>query len=514
MDKIDKNNHKIFSLADGKLLLIILTAFFLRLYHLGYHNLWYDEVITLIKISSPNILQIWNPPLYYIILAGWVKIFGFSEVSLRFPSLLFSLVCVPVIYLLGKELFNKSAGIFASFITALSPFQLWYAQEARSYSLLVFLGLLSSYFQYLFINRGQNKFLYWCIAFAILGIYTHPYYILFIISQLICCVICMRKRWSVKMLIASLLVPLSFIPIMQRSWIRLSAVMKNYWISTPSWKSLLISIENFNLGYNSHLLTYFTFNILSLIIFVMAIWSVKKKAISRKGAIFCFSLFILPLLFALTFSRLIIPIYFDRGLIISTPFYYLILGLGISAFRKKLLRFLVVIFTFFLVTVGVYGFVKDWMPTDIFHHRGVYLKKPIKPAVKFIEKNSGPEDIIAFTHDSVKLPFIWYSEGRSYVFFGGYKKGKKPSFGRFRFIFGPESVTPSYKQPRKESEFNVPLVKVSELEFKKLFVLACDWPRSGSLDDNSSTVKEKLDEIFNLEMKREFDGLWVYVYGK
>ncbi|MCK4809538.1 MAG: glycosyltransferase family 39 protein [Candidatus Omnitrophica bacterium] len=497
-----------------ELWLIIVVAFSLRVYHLGYHDLWYDEVITLIKISKPDILQLWNPPLYYIILAGWVKIFGFSEVSLRFPSLLFSLACVPAIYLLGKELFNKSAGIFASLITALSPFQLWYAQEARSYSLLAFLGLLSSYSQFLFINRKQNKFLYWCIAFAILGVYTHPYYIFFAISQLICCVICMRKRWSVKMLIASLLVSLSFIPIMRKSWIRLSAVMENYWISTPSWKSLLISIENFNLGYNSHLLTYFIFDILSLILVIAVVWSVKKKAVSRKGIIFCFSLFILPLIFTFTFSRLIVPIYFDRGLIISTPFYYLILGLGISAFRKKILRFSVIILILTFLTVGIYGFLKGWMPTKQIHHVGVHPKKPIEPVVEFIKKNSAPEDIIAFTNDSVKLPFIWYSEGRNYVFFSGHKKGVKPSFGKFRFIFGPKSVTPSYRQPRKEDEFNIPLGKVNELEFKKLFVLACDWPRSGNLDKNSSTVKEKLDEIFNLEMKREFDGLWVYKYGK
>ncbi len=239
--------NKLLALIPYELWLIIVTAFFLRVYHLGYHDLWYDEIVTLTKIFNLNFLKAWNPPLYYAILAGWVKIFGLSEVSLRFPSLLFSLACIPITFLLGKELFNKSAGLYASLITALSPFHLWYAQEARAYSAMLFFGILSAYFQFLFIKRQKNKFLCLYVIFSIFGLYTHPYYLFFIIAQLICCLICLPKKYSLKIFIISMLFPLSFIPLAQKFWVRLFLVKKAYWILPPSWKSFLITIENLDI---------------------------------------------------------------------------------------------------------------------------------------------------------------------------------------------------------------------------------------------------------------------------
>ena len=53
---------------------------------------------------------------------------------------------VLLIYKFGKELFNKNAGLIAALIMAVSVFQIKYSQEARTYSLIVFLTLLSNYF--------------------------------------------------------------------------------------------------------------------------------------------------------------------------------------------------------------------------------------------------------------------------------------------------------------------------------------------------------------------------------
>ena len=514
MNKISKKFHNLYNSAYWQLSIIILIAFMLRIYRLGYHDLWYDEIITLTKIPHLNFLRVWNPPLYFALLAGWVKIFGFSEISLRFPSLLFSLACIPIIFLLGKEIFNKSAGLYASLIIVLSPFQLWYAQEARAYSTMLFLGLLSSYFQALFINREQHKYLFGYTISTILGLYTHPYYVLFFIAQLICLFIYCARNWSKKILVTILLIGLSFIPLIQKYSIRLAQVISGYWIPSPDWNSLLITVENLLLGYNSRVSAYLISDILTLILFISAIWFVRQRKDSRRGFIFCLILFVVPIILAFLFSKLFVPIYFDRGLIVCSPYYYLILGLGISAFRKKVAKSSAIISIFLLLVIGVNGFVKNWLPSDFFHHVGAPPKKPIKPIVEFINKNSGSDDVIAFTNDSIMLPFIWYAHGKD-VFYADRRGDDINHFlERYRFLFGPGSTTPSYKRLRKENKFNVVFYKIKELEFERLWVLACDWSRDGSLDENSLLIREWLNKNFNLELEKEFDGVWVYRYAK
>src|SRR3989338_2125771 len=103
-------------------LLLFSIFFFLRLYKLGYHDLWYDEICTIGYAKYP--WGNWNAPLYWIILHFWIKIFGISEFSLRFPSLIFSFLSVILVFLLGKKLFGKQAGIIASIFIGLSPFHL------------------------------------------------------------------------------------------------------------------------------------------------------------------------------------------------------------------------------------------------------------------------------------------------------------------------------------------------------------------------------------------------------
>jgi len=510
-----KKLSSFFIMIPFQLWLVIVVAFFLRLYHLGYNDLWYDEIITLIKLVHLNFIKVWNPPLYYAFLAGWVKIFGFSEFSLRFPSLLFNLACVPLVFLLGKELFNKSTALYASILFALSPFQLWYAQEARVYAFMLFCGLVSAYFQFLFMDRRKNKFLYGAIIFCISGLYSHPYYVFFAITQFICYLI-FNKNKSAKILMVLLLIPLAFLPLLRITCFRLFWVLQSYWMPSPSWKSFLTTIENFTLGYNNNLWVYWLSDLLVLILVSMAVWFVSRRKIIKEKFMFCSFLFVMPMILAFLFSKLLVAVYFDRGLIFTAPYYYLILALGLHALSKKIVKSFFAAFAFLLLVVSIYGFFNNFMPTEHLHHVGAYIKKPIKPVVEFIKRNSGPNDIVAFTNQSIALPFIWYSEGKDAYFLGPMIKRNivvKP-YGKYRFFFVPESKTASYNRKMAGSDFYIPLHKVDKIKFEKLWVLSCNWQRDGNLDGNSLRVIKFLGENFHMDLRKEFDGLWLYRYEK
>ena len=96
---------------------ILLLAFALRLTGLADRSIWWDEGIGVWLARMPVLESIrWtagdvHPPLYYVLLRGWWLLVGAfpegSEFVLRFPSVMFSFLAVPLIYRLGKVLAQR-----------------------------------------------------------------------------------------------------------------------------------------------------------------------------------------------------------------------------------------------------------------------------------------------------------------------------------------------------------------------------------------------------------------------
>jgi mannosyltransferase len=172
------------------LLFLTLIGAILRFYHLGYNSLWLDEASTLnLAIKSiPDIWQVitageFNPPLFY-----WTEhfmlLFGNSEVVLRFIPALLGVLTIPLIYLVGKEFIDRNTGILAATAFAFSPFLLFYSQEARAYSMMLFFVTFSLVFYFRALK--SNDFTNWALfgVFSALAFWSH-FYALVIIGALI-----------------------------------------------------------------------------------------------------------------------------------------------------------------------------------------------------------------------------------------------------------------------------------------------------------------------------------------
>jgi uncharacterized membrane protein len=144
------------------LLAIVLLAFTLRAYRLGHQSLWDDEAKS-VWVSSWSVTEILieqsqheHPPLHYLLLHDWMPLAGQSEFSVRFVSLFFGLLSVPMIYKLGKALHNARLGLLAAFVAAISPFWVYFSQETRMYTTMTFFSLSAVYF-FARILRGHRK---------------------------------------------------------------------------------------------------------------------------------------------------------------------------------------------------------------------------------------------------------------------------------------------------------------------------------------------------------------------
>lgn len=118
----------------------------LRLYQLGTESFWIDEALTRMWITAPrlsgtfaSITEGVHPPAYFLCLRAWAAVTGTSLESMRIFSALFSIATIPLFFVFARHLMGRAAALFSTAILALSPFHVYYAQEARAYAFIVFL---------------------------------------------------------------------------------------------------------------------------------------------------------------------------------------------------------------------------------------------------------------------------------------------------------------------------------------------------------------------------------------
>lgn len=131
---------------------LVLIAAPLRLAGLGSESLWYDETFTawLARLDLPAMFNAIkgdvHPPLWYIIEWLTVRVFGYSEFSLRLPSALLGIVAVLLVWRLALAVgVERRTALIAGVLAAIMPMALYYSQEARMYNLLSCLILVAAW---------------------------------------------------------------------------------------------------------------------------------------------------------------------------------------------------------------------------------------------------------------------------------------------------------------------------------------------------------------------------------
>lgn len=160
--------------------LILILASVLRFKNLAKRDFWYDEAFTgiTVKESFWGMIEMTvndvHPPLYYIFLKGLAYFFNYSVFGIRLFSAIVGVFCVWAVYILSKEILNKKVALYASFITAISPFAIQYSQEARMYTLLSFFILMATYF---FVRAIKNdKWSYYFVWGIFVGLAALTHY--------------------------------------------------------------------------------------------------------------------------------------------------------------------------------------------------------------------------------------------------------------------------------------------------------------------------------------------------
>ncbi len=185
---------------------LLVGAAALRLSTIDVQSFWYDEayvpVHTLHASLGATLEAVVHrentPPMWYVLVWGWSRVFGTGEVALRLPSALAGVATVAAAWGIGWELAGRRAAIATAALVATNPLLVWYSQEARAYGVFVALTALAVW---CWLRADSNPTPGRLTAFAASGaaaLATH-YFAVFLLAPMCLWLLRKRERWKVTL---------------------------------------------------------------------------------------------------------------------------------------------------------------------------------------------------------------------------------------------------------------------------------------------------------------------------
>jgi mannosyltransferase len=422
----DSNQQKmVASILSSRMLppAILVLATVLRLTYIGHHSFWLDELFSL-KFSSYKLADLFrevgsfdnHPPTYYLLLHFWMQIFGDSEVSLRMPSAIFSILSVYFTFKAGALLFDRQVAAIAALLLALSAFSIYYAQEARMYSLLAFSSVLSVYFLLKFLEQPTPRRLFGYILASTLLVYTQFYGLFILIAENIYVLalfywaenrmqgVSLRKWITAQGVIVLLSLPW-FGLLINRI---LQIGQEGFWVEVPTVDSVIRTFAAFS-GTHGGLVLWIGLMVLGVLsglprkmVFARKVFGERCNENEGWHILLLLLLVFTPILLPYLISKFTTPIYIIRSAIAGHFAFFLLVAKGITSVHWRGLR------AFALVLVLALS-VKPLLKEGYVHHSATDFRR----VVDYLVAKVGSRDkIILCSHPHLTWPFEYYAKER------------------------------------------------------------------------------------------------------
>ncbi len=462
------------------ILLIFAAGLALRLYTIGSESVWYDEAVS-VAVSKLGFVEHlrWitevddnNPPLYYTFLHLWVQVFGDSEASIRMPSAIFGSLSILVIYALGKLLFDKKTGLVAAAILAVSIFNIVFSQEARAYSLMAFLALLSFYYLVRMTMSDKRIYAAAYVVSSVCLVYSHYYGIFVLLGQNIWffTMLLFKRRAGAlglsKWIFLQVVVALLFLPCSYLLIRNTAAIQKGFWISEPGFRDI---VGYFRLYAGTYFLLW-----MSLFFIFLSFAGVRlAKRLKIPGRffggedynpegplipygwrIYLLVAWIIAVVFVpLVISHISSPILIYRYTIASAPAFYILTARGITSLRVNVAIVLIVAL---IAGLSFPGLKRYYVEAEKYDWR---------EAMKYIQAQAGPGDLV-LTYPSFEVePAAYYMKRgdlRLEKFSQGFLSGDVRANGIWLVVSSHSGLEKNIVKIKMASQFDY----VSEKEYK------------------------------------------------
>lgn len=370
-------------------------------------SLWRDEAFSILVAQKPVSFIFQNltfePPVYYLLLHYWIRVFGTSEIAVRSLSLLGFTLATIVVIIWSEKLFRKH---WLSWLTPIlfftNPMLLYYAFEIRTYGWYTLFAVLT-----LFSYQQHRWRLF--VAAAILGFYTHTYFLFHVAALWFHWFLIHRKKLlkprillREPMVAGSLLVVTAMLPWLIRV-VKEAGILKQSWYFPVNWNLVRSVLGNMYLGYEGtpwHLWG-FTAN-LSLLLVILFFLAVRHKSTRARNTMFLFSALVpLAIVVGVSFIK---PLFVNRYLIGVTVAEVFLIAFAIESVQNRLLRKLFALCTL-LFTLGF----TIWYPSQ-------HAKLDIRVTLREINVLKNKNDVILAQSPLIFFETTYYASDPSKVY--------------------------------------------------------------------------------------------------
>ena len=495
----------------------------LRLYHLSEESLWYDEGGVLsyasfvdLKLTFFEFAAVPESPMQAILIAFWRGVTGLfvqypvtsvsSDFVLRLLPCLLGIAGIPLVFFIAyRMLKDEMVALVAAFFYSICPFQIYYAQELRLYSLYVVVAMCAMYFVYRALEDNQHRHWVAMTFFLALLMYTHLISVWLIIAfnvafVLLCIVPKYRTRfWRWFFYHVAMMVSIIPMLIMMRTLYASMQQIRYSWFPAPTLKTGFVTFKTLFAGYgfNPSIGPWFYHGLMLLALALTAygMFSLRKK----------------PLPLALLGGALIVPIatnvlyymtqalcfYEHRHFIFSGVAAIILVAQGIRALPRPSLRTVAMILFVALTLPSLADFYARRMHPATAHRRGVFERIDFRSTAAYLEGRWEEGDLLAhsstFTILSMRhyLPVVQRQLG-----------------GDIRQLTGNFAVLERHGLVPYSPENGT-------ADAKRVWLIAASPEKiTFANPDQAATVRTWLDAHFTLVASETFDGVELYLYER
>jgi mannosyltransferase len=378
---------------------IILLATALRLLFLGHKSFWLDEVFSvyLARQSWPEFVRALtereaNSGLYFLLLRLWLPL-GDGEFAVRALSVIPSVAAVPVLYALGRRLFDTRTALVGALLLTLNASHIRYAQEARGYSLVVFLVTLATLLLVRLLQRPTRADWLGYVLSGTLAVYAHFFGVLVLMAHAVS-LVSLRRRdvpWR-RLLAAALAMGVLCVPLVL--FLARGDEGQIAWVKAPdAWSVLQVLWVLAGIG--AEVTIYLALACIALGAGWRA-WRARGSSFEVWRFALLGAWLVVPLFVALALSSFK-PILVDRYLLVSLPAFVLLAAAGLERLpagwngRGPALAGLVV-----LAVSGI-----------VLYHTAFH-KEDWRGATRYLIEEGRPGDGLLFYPPYVRRPFDYY----------------------------------------------------------------------------------------------------------
>jgi len=371
-------------------------------------SFWRDEAFSVLLAQQPLAVIFQKtsvePPIYYVLLHFWIKVFGTSEIATRSLSFIgFALAAIVVIEWAHILFKNHWLSKYTPLLFFINPMLLYYAFEVRAYGWYIFFATLSLF------AYDQKKWRLYRIA-VILGIYTHLYLGIIPFVHMIYYVV-QNTLWkrlkhprsllTDPMMRSIAIIGISFIPWIIRLFMELGK-FKDSWYFPVDFHLIRSVLGNMFLGYEGTPWYLWGWTqILSVILFIFfCIACIPKQ--NRGKTVPLFLMIFIPLAIVISIS-FVKPLFVNRYLIFVTIAQTMLLSYTIKSFSNTTFQKILAGFVF----AGVIAF-NVWYPVQ-------HPKPDLRKTFQEVNLLKNPRDMIVASDALIFMETLYYAEDKKSV---------------------------------------------------------------------------------------------------